>query len=107
MRLTNSKLEKIARYNDVYDTFLRRCYCKLKKLEDIEDICKTIKKQPFYTKTAFTKTISKEDYTKYDSFYSFPKHSIEIYDYENEQRIDSLRMEEYGVTWALKKEELE
>lgn len=109
MRLTENRKVRFLGFSQRKEgeQFIADVYEKLSALEDIEEICQKIKKQPFYTKAAFTKRISKEDYTKYDSSYSFSKHSIEIYDYKNEQRIDSLPMEEYGVTWAITKEELE
>jgi len=102
MRLTKKNeaflggYEPLAPYCDVTS--------KLGKLEDIEELCKEVTKQPYYQKY-LDGTISKVDDTDCVAIYSFEENAIALLYYGECSFI--LKINEYGKTWALTKEELE
>lgn len=77
---------------------------KLGQLEDIEELCEKIVSQPIYEKYEDNGKIHKEDYTEYKALYNFKERRIELYGYEF---INWFELDNYGITWALTKEELE
>lgn len=79
-------------------------YKKLGKLEDIEELCEKVTKQPYYTKDP-DGTISETDDTDCAALYSFEKNAI-VLSYFGECCF-GLKINEYGKTWALTKEELQ
>lgn len=76
---------------------------KLCLLEDIEELCEKIVSQPIYEKYIDNGEIHEEDYTEYRALYNFKERTIEIYDFEF---INGFKLDNYGKTWALTKEEL-
>lgn len=77
---------------------------KLGRLEDLEELCEKIVSQPIYEKYEDNGKIHKEDYTEYKALYNFKERRIELYGYEF---INWFELDNYGITWALTKEELE
>jgi len=88
--------EPLAPYCDVAS--------KLGKLEDIEELCEKVTKQPYYQKYS-DGTISKVDDTDCIALYYFEENAIVLI-YAGEW-YDNLKINEYGKTWAITKEELE
>jgi len=80
------------------------CIQKLGKLEDIEELCEKVTKQPYYQKY-LDGTISKVDDTDCTALYSFEENAIALI-YAGEW-YGSLKINEYGKTWALTRKELE
>ena len=79
------------------------CINKLGKLEDIEELCIKISKQPIYIKSG--NYIEKLDFREYYIFYYFEDDSIHIYAADG--LVYSLGVKSYGENWALTEKELE
>ena len=79
-------------------------YKKLGQLEDAEELCEKVTKQPYYLKDP-DGTISETDDTDCTALYSFEKNAIVLIYYGECSFI--LKINEYGKTWAFTKEELE
>jgi len=79
-------------------------YKKLGQLEDAEELCKKVTKHPYYLKDP-DGTISETDDTDCAALYSFEKNAIVLLYYGECSFI--LKINEYGKTWALTKEELQ
>lgn len=77
---------------------------KLGQLEDIEELCEKIVSQPIYEKYLDTGEIHKVNYTEYKALYNFKERRIEVYGY---WFINCFKLDSYGKTWALTKEEIE
>lgn len=73
------------------------------QFEDIKELCEKIVSQPIYEKFIDDGVIHKESYIGEDASYNFKERRIYIYGYGV---IDSFKLEDYGKTWALTKEEL-
>lgn len=101
MRLTKKRAD--GHYDDLDECVSTRCSDKLGQLEDIEELCKEVTKQPYYQKY-LDGTISKVDDTDCVALYCFEENAIALI-YAGEW-YGSLRINEYGKTWALTKEEL-
>ena len=91
-------------YYDIEECVVSNCSQKLGQLEDIEELCEKIVSQPIYEKYEDNGKIHKEDYTEYKALYNFKERRIELYGYEF---INWFELDNYGITWALTKEELE
>ena len=91
-------------YYDIEECVVSNCSQKLGQLEDIEELCEKVVSQPIYEKYEDNGKIHKEDYTEYKALYNFKERRIELYGYEF---INWFELDNYGITWALTKEELE
>ena len=79
-------------------------YAKLADLEDIEELCEKMITQPIYEIYYGASEIHEVDYIGSDALYNFKEKRIEIvncFEIENWFKLD-----DYGKTWALTKEEL-
>lgn len=75
---------------------------KLARLEDAEELCERIKAQPIYIKKY--DRIIERNFTDRHILYDFDEKCIRIRKYDC---IYKLFIKDYGITWALTKEELE
>ena len=91
-------------YYDIEECVVSNCSQKLGQLEDIEELCEKVVSQPIYEKYEDNGKIHIEDYTEYKALYNFKERRIELYGYEF---INWFELDNYGITWALTKEELE
>lgn len=101
-RVTNRDNEIFVGARCVGKSYFTRVFNKLKQLEDVEEMCEKISKQPIYKK--YLNTVCKEDYTSLHIAYDFSTNHIEMFCHEYE---DTLSVEDYGKTWAFTKGELE
>ena len=76
---------------------------KLGRLEDAEELCEKIVSQPIYEKNNTTGEIREINYEDYTALYDFKKRRIEIHDWDY---VDGFDLDDYGINWALTKEEL-
>ena len=79
------------------------CINKLGRLEDIEELCEKICSQPIYVKYKDIDEIHEENYTDCQVLYNFKEKRIQMY---NCVLINYFKLDSYGKTWALTKEEL-
>ena len=91
-------------YYDIEECVVSNCSQKLGQLEDIEELCEKVVSQPIYEKYEDNGKIHIEDYTEYKALYNFKERRIELYGYEF---IHWFELDNYGITWALTKGELE
>ena len=91
-------------YYDIEECVVSNCSQKLGQLEDIEELCEKVVSQPIYEKYEDNGKIHIEDYAEYKALYNFKERRIELYGYEF---IHWFELDNYGITWALTKEELE
>ena len=97
--------------NDMPINNIWKAINKLGQLEDIEELIEKMYKQPIYKKCGVY--IYERNYTTDKNIlYNFKNKNIEIYEIidgiHNEYLfVDELKVEGYGKTWALTREELE
>lgn len=78
---------------------------KLCELEDIEELCEKMTTQFIYEIYEGTGEIDEKNYLECYALYNFKEKRIElIYGFEIE---DWFKLDDYGKTWALTKDELE
>ena len=111
MRLTKKEIAYTASGADVIEIpdieysykYTGKAIRKLGQLEDAEELCKKVTKQP-YSRKAPDGTIFEMEERDCTALYSFEKNAIVLICYGRCCNI--LKINEYGKTWALTKEEL-
>ena len=82
---------------------------KLCLLEDIEELCEKIVTQPIYERYENryddTSEIHEKNYTEFQALYNFKERTIELRDCFD--IVNWFKLDDYGKTWSLTKEELE
>ena len=78
---------------------------KLCQLEDIEELCEKMTTQCIYEIYGSIGEIHKENYIGCQAVYNFKERTIELRDCF--EIVNWFKLDDYGKTWALTKEELE